>query len=99
MTYIKTDTRIFAALAAAIVSACDPGPTIQDKIAMVESIKREAEADIIRQQGQCAAVAHEFQRDPAMVATCAESLRVVTMAASSTIADADRRLAELRTIK
>jgi hypothetical protein len=78
------------------LSACSQETSREDKIAMLESIKREQIAAVVRQQGECTAVAVEFKNDPAMNANCAETLRFITETSGKVIADIDRRIAEIR---
>jgi len=84
----------YAIAIAALLSACSPDPGAS--IANLESVRRETEGNLIRQQAECVAQARELPGQPAMSAACWEAYRVMQQAAETTYADIDRRIAELR---
>lgn len=64
------------------------------KFAKLDSLSREARANIVRQQGECQAVAVEFPGDQEALDGCKEALRFVIQTAQSTQEAIDKRLAE-----
>lgn len=55
----------------------------EEKNAKLDSLMREAQANILRQRGECQAIAHELQ-DQKMTESCVDTLRFVVDAAQST---------------
>lgn len=64
-----------------------------EKIAKLESLKREAAANVIRQKAECQAVAYEF-RDAKMTEDCAETLSAIAQIAQNISSMASKRLEE-----
>lgn len=70
-----------------------------EKIAMLETQRQEIVADLYRQQAECQAQAIEFANQPnghAVVSTCMEAFRVMTIASQSTLDDLATRIETLR---
>lgn len=70
-----------------------------EKIAMLESQRQEITADLYRQQAECNAHAIELAGDPnrqAVVTTCLEAFRTMTIAAQPVIANLNDRIDALR---
>ena len=70
------------------------GESIETKRAKLLSKRREIQADLMRQQCECKAVAFEFQ-DKEMTQGCLETYRFMVEKSHGTIADIDKRLDEL----
>lgn len=71
--------------AIALLLACGrpPEERCQEKTGKLDSLVREAEADILRQKGECQAVAYEFQ-DQKLTDNCIETLQLVIKIAQTT---------------
>lgn len=80
---------------ALLVCGCAAEPP-EEKIAKLEQLKAEQLAAIVRQKGECAAVAIEFRDDRQMLANCQETYRLVVANSTQTIKDVDTRIAQIR---
>lgn len=70
----------------------------EEKNAKLDSLMREAQANILRQRGECQAIAHEFQ-DQKMTASCIETLRLTVEIAESTSDSVAKRREENDMVK
>jgi hypothetical protein len=78
------------------VAACSASPEelCAAKVAKLESMRREAQADLIRQRAECQAVAVEFIGDRMMVDNCLDTLKFTAQTTQSTLALIERRYGE-----
>jgi hypothetical protein len=88
--------RFAIVLFAAAMTACSATVTTEEKLAMLDTLRREELANIIRHEGECRAVAMEFKGDPLMVGNCMESHRFLIETTQRTVSDIDKRIAEVR---
>lgn len=90
----RRDTLAALALSIAITSCASPQEVCAEKSAKLDSMRREAEANVIRQQGECQAVATEFPGDKMILNNCMDTLRLVVDTAQNTQAFVSKRLSE-----
>lgn len=86
---------LMAFIVSLILSACGSGQTVEQKRAMLESMRREAYADLFRHEAECRAVAFEFPDDQKILESCIDTHRFMIENAERTSALIDKRLAEL----
>lgn len=79
-----------------LLSACGPQPqeVCAEKLQKLESMRAEASAGLIRQRAECQATAVEFHGDARVMASCMETLRVMTEQAQQTFAMIEARRRE-----
>ena len=87
--------KICLAVIALALAGCVSEST-ETKLAKLESLRQEELAGIARQQGECNAIAIEFNGDRTMVENCRETYRQVVANAAKSISDIDKRVTELR---
>jgi len=80
-----------------LMGGCGPAVS-EDPVAKLESLRREQYANIARQEGECRAVAIEFQNDPVMNQNCRDTYWMLVETARETVRDIDARLSEIRRI-
>lgn len=83
-----------AALGALTSCARAPEELCAEKFAALDSMRRMANADIIRQQGECRAVAAEFPGDKMLLDNCLDTLRAAVETAQLIAASESKRMAE-----
>ena len=66
-----------------------------EKIAKLDTLRRETQAELVRHQGECQAVAVEFNGDATVVGACIETHRAMIEIAQRTFSDIDKRVAEI----
>ena len=82
-----------------LASGCSERMTDEQKIKMLEETRLGILADLQRQQAECAAQAIEFSSSPMrdrVVSSCTDGFRMILDASRVTLADIDRRIAELQ---
>lgn len=79
-----------------LVTACGrPDEEVcAEKLAKLDLLRREAVANIARQQGECRAVAIEFPGGADVTRNCLETLQTMSSIARQTDANIDKRLSE-----
>lgn len=89
-------TILLALSLAFILSGCgSPEELRAEKIAKLDTLRRETFADLVRHQGECQAVAVEFNGDAMVVGACIETHRAMIEIAQRTLSDIDKRTAEI----
>lgn len=83
-------------LLVATLPGCDsPEELRAEKLAKLDALRRETQAGLIRHQGECRAVAVEFNGDATVVGACLETHRAMISMAQKTFSDIDKRVAEI----
>ena len=83
----------------AVFDAKRPEVVRESKIEELEAMRRFEYASIARQEGECKAIAIEFNNDPQMNRICQDSLRMDVELAHQIISDINKRIEELRRIR
>lgn len=79
-----------------ILPGCNsPEELRAEKIAKLDTLRRETQAELVRHQGECQAVAVEFNGDATVVGACIETHRAMIAMAQITFSDIDKRTAEI----
>lgn len=81
---------------ALLIAGCSPQSeqACKEKIEKLDALRRHTHADLMRQQAECPAVAHEFNGDQVMIDNCLATYRAMVDMANSTYATIDKRMAE-----
>lgn len=86
---------VIAFVGVALLGCGNPEELRAEKIAKLDAMRRETLANLVRQKGECQAVAVEFNGDAQMVQSCLETHRMLVEMAQRTLTDIDKRLAEI----
>lgn len=63
-----------------------------EKLAQLDALRKESQADLFRQQAECKAIAIEFSGDRMLVDNCMETHRLMAEIARRMFADIDKRM-------